>query len=315
MVGFLASLRTRRRGPGLNHYRVAYVAAPACALALCGVNAGPGGGDALGAQIPAVQTSEALTPPYPDAGDPAALGQWFGRTTHLPAKSILAITDNAIFAAFPRHDTGQLWTVDVRIESITPQSTAKLGGRSIRLRLNVRCDNSRVRLNFLDIYPGADLTGAPIHRAPTNDWATPKPASYVADAVRLVCDKTFQPPFAAVAAAAAPPTPKPNANSERPLAAATLEAAPALRPSQSFSDDTVQIGAFSTPAASEKSWSALRAALPNITRDLSNTTSPTQIGGRTLYRTILHGFSSGAAAQSFCHTLRMSGKTCLVTSR
>ncbi len=259
----------------------------------------------------AAQFPPPLTPPYPDANDPVALGRWFGQTTHLPAKSILAITDNAIFAAFPQHTSGPFWAVDVRLESITPQSTAKLGGRSIRLRLNVRCDNNTVRLNFLDAYPGADLTGAPAHRAPPNDWAQPKPNSYVADAVRLVCDKTFQPPFAAIAASE--PTPEPKAPIKPAPAPISPERAPALRTREPVVGGyAVQIGAYSTPAASEAAWKALKGAMPDKTTGLLKTATPVRAGAHTLYRTTLQGFASGATALAFCQTLRASGRPCLV---
>jgi hypothetical protein len=268
-----------------------------------------------GSQLPTEQFPAALTPPYPDANDPVALGRWFGQTTHLPAKSILAITDNAIFAAFPQHTSGPFWTVDVRLESITPQSTAKLGGRSIRLRLNVRCDNNTVRLNFLDAYPGADLTGAPAHRAPPNDWALPKPNSYVADAVRLACDKTFQGPFAAIAAAAPPPKVAPKAPVKLQPAAAPVERASNLRPRQPIAGGyAVQIGAYSTADMSQEAWRALKAAMPDKLSGLSNATTRIEVGGRVFYRAIVQGFSSSAAAAAFCQNLRASGRACLMAS-
>jgi len=256
------------------------------------------------------QFTPPLTPPYPDTNDPAAMGRWFGQTTHLPAKSILAVTDNAIFAAFPHHDGGPYWTVDVRLESITPQSTAKLGGRSIHLRLNVRCDNNTVRLNFLDVYPGADLTGAPTRRAPPNTWALPKPNSYVADAVRLACDKTFQGPFAAMAATAPPrnAAPRPSVDAHEhehePPPAPVVRSPPVI-------GDAVQIGAFSSIAATDASWESLKSDMPAPTAGLSKTVRPIQIHGRTLYRTIIQGFPSSAAAESFCQTLQTAGRPCL----
>jgi hypothetical protein len=230
----------------------------------------------------------------------------------LPAKSILAITDNAIFAAFPQHTSGPFWTVDVRLESITPQATAKLGGRSIRLRLSVRCDNNTVRLNFLDAYPGADLTGAPAHRAPQNDWALPKPNSYVADAVRLACDKTFQGPFAAIAARASPPHGAPKAAVKPEPAAAPAERVPALRARQPAEGGyAVQIGAYAAPTLAEDAWRALKAAMPDKTSDLSNATTRVEVGGRTFYRAIVSGFASPAAASAFCQKLKASGRACL----
>jgi hypothetical protein len=292
-------------------------AVPALALGIAAV--GPVLGEARAAppsdasRVPTEQFPAALTPPYPDANDPVALGRWFGETTHLPAKSILAITDNAIFAAFPQHTSGPFWTVDVRLESITPQSTEKLGGRSVRLRLNVRCDNNTVRLNFLDAYPGADLTGAPAHRAPTNDWALPKPNSYVADAVRLACDKTFQGPLAGIEARASAPKIAPKPPIKPQAASASPEPIPALRPRAPLVGGyAVQIGAYSTAAMSQEAWRALKAAMPDKTTSLSNATTRVQVGGHTFYRAIVQGFPSNAAAATFCESLRASGRACLM---
>jgi hypothetical protein len=308
MVELLARRPAGRYEQGRPGRRLA-IAITLGALALGAPPLDPGAGEALAADIAptsnVVETSPEpiptpLTPPYPDANDPTALGRWFGQTTHLPAKSILAITENAIFAAFPQHTSGPLWTVDVRIEAITPQSTAKLGGRSIRLRLNVRCDTNTVRLSFLDVYPGADLTGAPTHRAPPNDWARPKPNSYVADAVRLACDKTFQGPFAAIASGGPEPAPAPKQ-------APALRARPPLK-----SAYAAQIGAYSTAALSEGAWQALKAAKPELSGGLTSVTTPVKVGARTLYRAIVKGFPSAEAAASFCQTLRTSGRPCLV---
>jgi hypothetical protein len=316
----LAILRAGRYELGAKTLRFVTIASPAAVLALgMAVAWVPVAGHALAAEVaarspaPADQFPAALTPPYPDASDPAALGRWFGQTTHLPAKSILAITDNAIFAAFPQHTSGPFWTVDVRLESITPQSTEKLGGRSIRLRLNVRCDNNTVRLNFLDAYPGADLTGAPTHRAPVNDWALPKPNSYVADAVRLACDKTFQGPLATVADAAHGPKAARKAALKAEAAAGSTQAAPALRARQPLTGAAaVQIGAYSTPGMADGAWRTLKAAIPDKTSGLSNATTRVEVGGRIFYRAIVQGFPSGAAAAAFCQTLRASGRACLI---
>ncbi len=328
MASLLAILRAGRGDIGPKNggwVRIAWVAASlAVGLAARGAQAS----EALGSQVapalagsarpeaapsPTEQFPAALMPPYPDAADPVALGRWFGQTTHLPAKSILAITDNAIFAAFPQHTSGQFWTVDVRLESITAQSTAKLGGRSIRLRLNVRCDNNTVRLNFLDAYPGADLTGAPTHRAPPNDWALPKPNSYVADAVRLVCDKTFQGPFATIAAAAHEPKAAPKPAAKPALPAVTTDVVPALRAREPLTGGhAVQIGAYSSPGLSEGAWQALKAVLPDKIGGLSNATTRVEVGGHTFYRAIVQGFPTSAAASAFCEAVRASGRACFV---
>ncbi len=318
----LAILRAGRCRLGFKPLRLARVA---LALGLAGL--GPFAVEAFAAEVaptsssppaestrpPTEQFPAALTPPYPDASDPVALGRWFGQTTHLPAKSILAITDNAIFAAFPQHTSGPFWTVDVRLESITPQSTEKLGGRSIRLRLNVRCDSNTVRLNFLDAYPGADLTGAPTHRAPPNDWALPKPNSYVADAVRLACDKTFQGPLAAIAARTPAPKVAPKTPAKPEPEAVSADRAPQLRARAPLVGGyAVQIGAYSTPGLSQESWRSLRTAMPAKTNGLSNATTRVEVGGHTFYRAIVQGFPSGPAAETFCQTLRAAGRACFV---
>jgi hypothetical protein len=76
----------------------------------------------------------------------------------------------------------------------------------------------------------------------------------------------------------------------------------------------IQIGAYSTPGLSEEAWRALQAAMPDKTSGLSNATTRVEIGGHTFYRAVVRGFPSSAAASVFCHTLRASGRACLLVA-
>jgi hypothetical protein len=157
------------------------------------------------------------------------------------------------------------------------------------------------------------LTGAPTHRAPKNDWALPKPNSYVADAVRLACDKTFKGPFAAIAAHASAARPDLKTVVKSVPEAMSSERGPALRSREPLAAAyAVQIGAYSTPRGSDEAWRALQSALPDKTHGLSKATTPVRAGGRTLYRTVVKGFASIEAAAAFCRVLQTSGRPCLI---
>jgi hypothetical protein len=74
----------------------------------------------------------------------------------------------------------------------------------------------------------------------------------------------------------------------------------------------VQIGAFNSPALSNAAWSHVRAGLGAEGANKSLRVEPVQKGALTLYRTIVGGFASRAAAVSFCQTLKAKAEACFV---
>jgi hypothetical protein len=241
------------------------------------------------------------TPAYPDAGDPAALGRWFAQTTHLPAQSIMAITDNAIFAIFAQRSHKGLALVDLHEEMISPDFADAAGGRSLHIRLQINCAKRQVRLMALDLYAGANLTGASVHRAPENDWTAPNPDTYVSDALHAACDADYKSPFAAVAVAQSD-TPAP--------AKARVGKTPSAPPSGTTTA-VAQVGAFSEADSAASTWKAIRSAFPTQTEPLTFTAIPVTAGGRSFYRAVVSGFTKAGEAGAFCAQLQKAHFKCL----
>lgn len=105
------------------------------------------------------------------------------------------------------------------------------------------------------------------------------------------------------AKAAVAPPPKPAAVAEKPAAkpaAATSGAA------------AVQIGAVSSPALADKTWSDAVAVAPGLAAGKGKGVEKVDRDGKTLYRTSVTGFASKADAAAFCAKLKAAGKACFV---
>ncbi len=240
------------------------------------------------------------TPAYPDASDPAALGRWFALTTHLSARSIMAITDNAIFAIFAQRSHKGLALVDLHEEVISPDFAEAAGGRSLHIRLQINCVKRQVRLMALDLYAGANLTGDSVHRAPENDWTAPSPGTYVSDALHAACDADYKSPFAAVAVA----------QTDTPAQAKVrIVKTPSAPPSGTTA--VAQVGAFSGADSAASTWRAIRNAFPTQTEPLTFTAIPVTAGGRSFFRAVVSGFAKAGDAGAFCAQLQKANFKCL----
>jgi cell division protein FtsN len=106
--------------------------------------------------------------------------------------------------------------------------------------------------------------------------------------------------------AAPPPPPRPNAAPALRAMAAVTEA-PAPHPVLA-----VQLGAMATRAAAEALLTELRARSLDAMHGLSTGVTPATVGGRTLYRALVTGFSHDMDANLFCTGLKASGVACFV---
>ncbi|WP_422060921.1 SPOR domain-containing protein [Sphingopyxis sp.] len=73
---------------------------------------------------------------------------------------------------------------------------------------------------------------------------------------------------------------------------------------------TIQLGAFSSEAAATKAWTNLSKRFPYLA-DLGKSVSPTEAGGKTVYR-LRASAGSAANAGSLCGKLRVAGENCVV---
>jgi hypothetical protein len=88
------------------------------------------------------------------------------------------------------------------------------------------------------------------------------------------------------------------------------KAAPAPPPKAASGSVSVQVGAVSSQALADKTWSDAVAAGGGSGR--GKRVEAVQKDGATLYRTQVTGFPDRAAAQAFCDRLKAAGKACFV---
>ena len=113
------------------------------------------------------------------------------------------------------------------------------------------------------------------------------------------------PPPAKVAVVTPPPKPaeKPAPVTEKPAAKPVAVAAGGA---------AVQIGAVSSPALADKTWTEAVAAAPGLAAGKGKGVEKVEKDGKTLYRTSVTGFASRADAAAFCARLKTAGKACFV---
>ncbi|MFN3583011.1 SPOR domain-containing protein [Phenylobacterium sp.] len=114
--------------------------------------------------------------------------------------------------------------------------------------------------------------------------------------------KTAPAPVAKAPAAPVPKAPEPKA---------PAPTAPAPKPAASGSV-AVQVGAVSTPALADKTWSEAVAAAPGLAAGKGKSVEKIERNGATLYRTAVTGFDSREEASAFCARLKAAGKACFV---
>lgn len=114
--------------------------------------------------------------------------------------------------------------------------------------------------------------------------------------------------------AASPPAQSSVAHKVEPKSSAA--AAPKVEPARSApakaGSVSAQVGAVSSPELADKTWNQAVAAAPGLAAGRGKGVEKVQVGGKTLYRTLVTGFADRAQAQAFCARLKAAGKACFV---
>jgi hypothetical protein len=117
--------------------------------------------------------------------------------------------------------------------------------------------------------------------------------------------KVAPPPAKTVIAKLAPP-PAPKAKIVPPPPPAPVVAA------TTSGGALVQIGALSSPQLAQKAWSDVARKMGGQMSGKTRKVETTSKDGKTFYRAFVGGFSSHAAAVSFCSALESKGTSCIV---
>lgn len=101
------------------------------------------------------------------------------------------------------------------------------------------------------------------------------------------------------------PQPQPNQPAQPQPNAYGRPAPPRPAPTPPGGGATIQLGAFSSPAAAETAWRSMAGRIRYLA-PLGHSVTPVQAGGRTLYRLR----ASGPNAEEVCRRLRVAGEAC-----
>lgn len=287
---------------------------------------------------------------FPATVDRAGLLAWLKQETDIAPGQVLAVSPSAVTAVLGTIETTAPNGVRMalRAEAIDPKVSDREGVLSWHMLVEVDCPGRKVRQGPTTGYVGRNLLGEGRQIRPGSEaWVAPPPGSQLENVWRAACEAGFQRPLApprsfSIAQATTPAaatTPPPLAlrpmlvsgvHSSAPAAATAPKAtpptptprpnpAPALRVMAALTDApaprsalAVQLGAMATRAAAEALLTDLKARSVGAMQGLSTGVTPASVGGRTLYRALVTGFSRDVDAGRFCAELKASGVPCFV---
>jgi hypothetical protein len=315
-------------------------------MAACGRIAGM----LAGAVLAALCAPARAEPPagFPAAVDRAGLMAWLKLETDIAPGQVLAISPSSVTAVLGTIETTAPHGVRMalRAEAIDPKVSDREGVLSWHMLVEVDCPGRKVRQGPTTGYVGRNLLGEGRQIRPGSEaWVPPPPGSQLENVWRAACEAGFQRPLApprsfsiaqaatpAVAATATPLALRPMLANGTPSSAAVAvtkaatptppprpNAAPVFRAMAAVTDGpaprsalAVQLGAMATRAAAEALLTELKARSVGVMHGLSTDVRPASVGGRTLYRALVTGFSRDVDANRFCAGLKASGVACFV---
>jgi len=209
--------------------------------------------------------------------------------------------------------------------SIQPDATDSAAGMHVYKAEAVPAHEGQAAATAAVLAPAPETVGPrPVAAAPIDDVKL-RPAQADSNA------QTMAPPAAPVSAVAAKVPAKPVKLAAKPAAPsdvtalATPAAAKPLKAAKTTTstpkpdiaeiaagEPVAQIGAFSSSALAEKGWSDVATMMPGQMAGKSRKIEMANVNGKTFYRGFVGGFSSKAAADSFCASLKAAGKGCIV---
>ena len=244
--------------------------------------------------------------------------------THLPDRSIVAVTPEMAVALLGRGTPGKADHIDgveLQGEVLDDGFAQARGWRSMRLKVDIACQDGGTSVRRMTVFPQHDHGGAGREAVTPIGWVRPKPEAYLGQVVQVVCGA---PGGSAPPESSAPARPAPVL---RGAIMATADAAPEYRPDRATTAATpraparaapdtasilVQIAATPGEAEARQALSGLVAKRVSGTPGLVFHVDPAMVSGRQVYRAVISGFSDRNAAKIWCAGLRQSGGACFV---
>ena len=285
------------------------------------------------------QPAPVTYPPSRALGD---IASWLQHDTPLLPAQIVDISPaavTAITAATPMGETRGFLTA-IAAEAMDPTIVGHDGMASWSIPVEIDCDRRVARLGAMTGYHSRDLHTEPkIIREADSAWVTPVETAPLSSVIRALCDRDFQRPllgnFKAATAPAARLKPTPSA---APAEAKTPEVKlPETKSPQSKSPlpkssqpkvhtavtanagapatggaYAVQVGASPSQADTQGLLTHFKAKFADKLGGLTPHVATVVVDGKTINRALVSGFSSSAAANSFCKAVSDSGQACFV---
>ena len=278
----------------------------------------------------------------PGSLDRAVLVNWLRANTDLDPTNVISVSPANIIGvmAVNRIEPAdrRVFRAQIRSEVISAQTIREAGNSSWAADVEVDCQSRKGKVNRILDFPMRNLRGTAREAGGSAEWVAPPAGTHLYTVVAAVCDAGFQRPLAPgqqMAAlgssgaqppvATAPRAPSQSSAQASPgpaVAAGTpavsrspAQTAPAPRaPAKPVkrSSVAVQIAAADTEA---KAAQALRSAMSAFAAPLDGTSMSTvrvEVGGKTVYRALLHGFASADEAQAFCTAYKAAGRDCFL---
>ncbi|WP_374570837.1 SPOR domain-containing protein [Phenylobacterium sp.] len=250
--------------------------------------------------------------------------------------------------------SGSVFRAQIRSEVISAETIGETGNYSWAADVEVDCQSRKGKVNRILDFPLRNLRGPPREAGGSAEWVSPPSGTHLFTVVSAVCDQGFRRPLAPVqqlaqapqqqpqlqaqaqpqprpqAPIAPPPVQQAPASAPQPAPArqAAPSPAPAMRPPVAApapqpprpvapgprSPVAVQIGASDSEAGAIKALQSAAARFGDRLAGTSFATVKVDVGGRTLYRALVHGFPTSGDAQGFCAAYKASGHDCFVRS-
>ncbi|HEX3364770.1 SPOR domain-containing protein [Phenylobacterium sp.] len=279
---------------------------------------------------------------YPPSRALGDVGGWLQRDTPITLPQVVDISPSAVTAITSATPTGapRGFLANIVSEALDPQILAHEDVASWSIPVDIDCDRRLVRLGVMTGFHGRDLHSDPrTVRDADASWVNPIVGAPLGAVIRALCDRDYRRPFnGKVKIAAAKPAPMPKA-ATAPKAAppAPLTSAPAADPPKTPALRSSV--APTSPARANSKAAAATSAVPGVAvqigaspdladaqgliarfkkkfaDDLSGHATDVvtaEVGGKTVHRALITGFSSASEAASLCKKLTAAGQACFV---
>lgn len=160
------------------------------------------------------------------------------------------------------------------------------------------------------------MTTAPPQFTPPPEQPQTRPAPVPVVVTPPAVPRTTTQPVAAPMRPALPAPVPAQAVAPAPKAPAAppqkVAAAPAPAPKAAAGGAVVQVGAVTSQALADRTWSEAVAAAPGLGAGKGKSVERIERDGAVLYRTAVTGFASRDEATAFCNRIKAAGKSCFV---